>query len=43
LVTARYRNVTVAPGVSPVTVVLVCSVAAVGTHVLPPSRLYRHS
>jgi hypothetical protein len=43
LVAARYRNITVAPGVSPETVVLVCSVDAEVTHVLPPSVLYRHT
>jgi hypothetical protein len=42
-VTGRYRNSTVAPGVSPGTVVFACRVAGAVAHVLPPSRLYSHS
>src|SRR5580658_6110189 len=43
LVTGRYRNCTVVPAVSPVTVVFACSVTGAVTQVLPPSVLYSHS
>src|SRR5580658_2118452 len=43
LVTGRYRNCTVVPAVSPVTVVFAWSVTGAATQVLPPSVLYSHS
>ena len=42
-VTPRLRNMTVAPGVSPESVVLAWRVLGMSVHVLPPSRLDSHS
>src|SRR6202035_1469916 len=43
LATRRVRNRYVAPGCSPVIVVLLCSVARASCHVLPASALNAHS